>query len=74
MLRVVGTLGELFPRPLRGGAPVAPVPSRSVGGFHQWGYPNSWLVFVRENATKMDENWGYPYFRKPSYRVKFPLT
>ena len=35
------------------------------GGFHKWGVPNSWLVFVRENPTKMDDDWGYPYFRKP---------
>ena len=29
-----------------------------------------------ENPTKMDENWGYPYFRKPSnlYVFLFPLT
>ena len=25
---------------------------------------NGW--FTLENPTKMDENWGYPYFRKPS--------
>ena len=32
-----------------------------------WGYPNSWMVcnFTMENTTKMDENCGYPYFRKP---------
>ena len=23
--------------------------------------------FIMENTIKMDENWGYPYFRKPSY-------
>ena len=34
-------------------------------GFPKWGYPKSWMVFVREDPTKMDENWGYPYFRKP---------
>ena len=22
--------------------------------------PNLWMVFVRENATKMDDDWGYP--------------
>ena len=22
---------------------------------------------MMENPTKMDENWGYPYFRKPPY-------
>ena len=34
------------------------------GGFHNWRSPK-WLVFVRELPTKMDENWGHPYFRKP---------
>ena len=24
---------------------------------------NGW--FIRENPTNMDENWGYPHFRKP---------
>ena len=33
----------------------------TFGGFHKWGYPNSWIVFVRENPTEMDDNWGYPY-------------
>ena len=22
-----------------------------------------------ENPTKMDDDWGYPYFRKPPYTV-----
>ena len=30
------------------------------GAFHKWGYPKSWMVFVRENPSKMDENWEYP--------------
>ena len=25
--------------------------------------------FIRENPTNMDDNWGYPYFRKPSYHI-----
>ena len=25
------------------------------------GVPNSWMVYVRENPTKMDDNWGYPH-------------
>ena len=32
----------------------------TYGGFHKWGYPK-WLVFVRENLTKIDDDWGYPY-------------
>ena len=25
------------------------------------------MVYVRENPTKMDDDWGYPYFRKPPF-------
>ena len=32
---------------------------------------NGWLV--RENPMKMDDDWGYPYFRKPPYS-KFYLN
>ena len=39
----------------------------SYGGFLEWGYPNSWLVYKGKSPQKMDENWGYPYFRKPPY-------
>ena len=34
------------------------------------GYPHSWMVYFMENpikVIKVDENWGYPYFRKPPY-------
>ena len=34
-------------------------PSKFVGsfygGFHTWGYPNSWIVFIRENPIEMDD-------------------
>ena len=40
--------------------------SRTRQGFHR-GTPNSWMVYVMENAVEMDENWGYPYFGKPPY-------
>ena len=27
-----------------------------------WGYPHSWMVFVRANPIyPMDDDWGYPY-------------
>ena len=38
------------------------------GAFQKWGYPHSWMVFVRANPTKMDDIWGYPHFRTPPYR------
>ena len=29
------------------------------GGVLRWGYPNSWMVFVRENShLEMDDDWG----------------
>ena len=28
-------------------------------------YPNSWMVFVRESPTNMDDDWGYSHFGKP---------
>ena len=29
--------------------------------------PKKWMVykFIVDNPTKMDDNWGYPYLRKP---------
>ena len=33
-----------------------------------------WLVFVRENPTKIDENRGYPYFRKPPIKENVAVT
>ena len=30
--------------------------------------PNSWMVYsIVDNPIKMDENWGYPNFRKPPF-------
>ena len=30
-----------------------------------WRYPHSWMVYFMENPMKMDDNYRYPYFRKP---------
>ena len=38
------------------------------GGFHKWEYPNSWVAFLEKIPLyKGDDDWGYPYFRKPPY-------
>ena len=42
----------------------------SSGLFHQWGYPNSWMVYVRENPTKIRMIWGHPHSRKPPYSCR----
>ena len=42
-------------------------PGLTLWGFHKWGIPNSWLVYSGKSQSKMDENWGYPHFRKPPH-------
>ena len=38
-----------------------------IWGFPEMGVPQSgW--FMREHPIKMDDDWGYPHFRKPPYR------
>jgi len=37
---------------------------------HKWGYSNSWMVYGSlmkhgKSQEKMDDDWGYSYFRKP---------
>jgi hypothetical protein len=35
------------------------------GGFPKIEVPHSWMIYNGKSYSKMDENWGYPYFRKP---------
>ena len=44
----------------------------AIWGFPEsWGYPNSWMVYVRQNTLfQIDDDWGYPYFRKPPFGVR----
>ena len=38
-----------------------------MAGSMAMGDPQKWMVFVRENPTKMDDDWGYHHSRKPTY-------
>ena len=40
---------------------------RRDGGFHQWGYPKDGWFIIWKIHLEMDDDWGYPYFRKPPY-------
>ena len=31
-----------------------------IEGFHEWGYPNSWMVYKGKSPLEMDDI-GYPY-------------
>ena len=45
------------------------------GGFHKWGIPNSWMVYKGKSHLKMDDDWGYPNFRKPpSLNISRPCS
>ena len=30
------------------------------------GVPLKWMVYKGKSPSKMDDDWGYPYFRKPN--------
>ena len=53
------------------GGAVGSMASGHVGGgpgaFH------SWMVYFIENPIKMNDDWGYPHFRKPPYLLIYML-
>ena len=38
-----------------------------TGGFHSHGGSPKWFVCKGKSHLEMDDDWGYPYFRKPLY-------
>ena len=38
-------------------------------GFQKYGYLNGWMVYFMEIPIIMDDDWGYPYFRKAPNEV-----
>ena len=51
-----------------------PATNRLSLGFHSHGeIPIAGWFLLRENPTKMDDDWGYPYFRKPPYAHGFSI-
>ena len=44
--------------------------SKTYGAFLKWGDPQFAGWFMRENPIEMDDDWGYPYFRKPPYHSR----
>ena len=44
-----------------------PVFNLGLSSSENGGIQKRWLLFVRENPIEMDDNWGYLYFRKPSF-------
>ena len=45
------------------------------GGFLKWGYPNSWMVFVRENPIKVDDLGVSPFMETPiSHVLKYQAS
>ena len=31
------------------------------------GYPHSWMVYSGKSHLEVDDDWGYPYLRKPTF-------
>ena len=41
------------------------------GGFHQWSYPHSWMVYYGKSHLEMDDDWGYHYDSGNHYISQF---
>ena len=37
-----------------------------IWGVPLMGVPLKWMVYKGKSPSKMDDDWGYPYFRKPN--------
>ena len=63
--------GSRFDRPMRWWEELfldVWLPSSRYGAFLKGGVPpNSWMVYKGIFQSKMDDDWGYPYFRKSPY-------
>ena len=42
---------------------------RELNGFHSHGGTQKWVVHKGKSQSKMDDDWWYPYFRKPAYQT-----
>ena len=42
--------------------------SNTYGGFHKWGYPNSWMVYKGKSHLEMDEMGVPPFMETPILR------
>ena len=42
---------------------------RELNGFHSHGGTQKWMVHKGKSQSKMDDDWWYPYFRKPAYQT-----
>ena len=46
---------------------LVPLHTLVIWGFPKVGVPSIVGWFIRENPIEMDDDWGYPYFKKPPY-------
>ena len=49
---------------------VTPESAESRGFPQSCGYPNSWIVDKENSHLEMDDDWGYPHFRKKNIFFK----